>query len=860
MKRLRIASTKSEVVNPLSARLKCASCVQENVIPTDRILPGRTSTRADHSFLSGGGELGALIRSFDWAATPLGEPRAWPQSLRSALSICLHSSFPTAIYWGEDLRLLYNDAWAPIPAERHPAALGQPGADVWSDIWLIVGPQFRRVVETGEGFSTFDQFLPMVRDGVVTETYWNYSITPIRGEDGLVVGILNQGHDTTDRVLAERHAVAERTRLERMFDQAPGFMAMLRGPEHVFELANTAYLALVGGRNVVGAKARDALPDVEGQGFFELLDEVYTTGKAFVGAALPVEIERDGDGRKERRFVDLIYQPITDDSGRISGIFVQGSDVTDRVVAEEEVRESEARFRELIESAPDKMWVNHPDGKVAYFNFAWRDYTGHPVVPDGSSWTKAFHPDDRDRLIERRNSGIAAGEPYVVEARMLRIADGAWRWHVCRVAPVRRNGSIFGWTGMATDIDDVRRAERQLAEMNATLERRVEERSVELSAAHEQLRQSQKMEAIGQLTGGLAHDLNNMLTIVVGNLDLGKRSLAGGDEARAVRSMTNAMKGAEGAAALTRRLLAFARRQSLSPRAIDAHQLILSMSELLERALGETIVMGVAGAGDLPKINVDPHELENAVVNLAVNARDAMPRGGRLRIATELVQLNADAAKQLELEPGSYVCVSVSDEGKGMSPDVAARVFEPFFTTKEQGEGTGLGLSMVYGFVKQSNGSVQIDSSPGVGTTVQLFFPTAPHDSAEALSAPVTLLHGGNERVLLVEDQEEVGDLAETVLSEAGYQVFRARDGEDALQRLDDLPGLDILFSDVVMPGPLSGIALARKVVERFPRTRVLLTSGYSTEVIEQKGEYPVLVKPYRRHELLSRLRAILDD
>ena len=399
--------------------------------------------------------MGPRIRAHDWTNTALGPPNRWPQSLRSALSICLQSSFPTAIYWGEELSLLYNDAWAPIPAERHPAALGRPAAAVWTDIWDVVGPQLKRVLETGQGFSTFDQMLPMLRGGVVQETYWNYSFTPIRGEDGAVAGVFNQGHETTDRVQFERRSLAERERLHRMFDQAPGFMAMLRGPEHIFELTNVAYLDLIGKRDVVGKAAREALPDVEGQGFFELLDRVYATGEAFVGAALPVDLERTADGAKERRFVDLIYQPITDASGTISGIFVQGNDVTDRVAAESELRESEARFRELIESAPDKMWVNEPGGGVAYFNAAWRDYTGHPVTPDGLSWLEAFHPDDRARILEQRNRGIGAGKAYVVEARMRRIADGAWRWHVCRVAPVRRAGAIFSWAGMATDIDDV---------------------------------------------------------------------------------------------------------------------------------------------------------------------------------------------------------------------------------------------------------------------------------------------------------------------------------------------------------------------------------------------------------------------
>jgi PAS domain S-box-containing protein len=298
-------------------------------------------------FLDGGGALGALIRHRDWSLTPLGSAETWPQSLRSALSICLHSSFPTAIYWGAELRLLYNDAWAPVPADRHPEALGRPAAEVWADIWAVVGPQFERVLATGEGFSTFDQMLPMRRGGQVQETYWNYSFTPIRGEDGSVAGVFNQGHETTDRVLAERQKSAETERLRRMFDQAPGFMAMLRGPEHVFDLANAAYMQLVGHRAVLGKTVRQALPEIAGQGFFELLDNVLASGQPFVGRAMPVDLQRLPGGATERRFVDLVYQPVTDALGLVSGIFVEGSDVTERVVAEKDLRVSEERLKLL---------------------------------------------------------------------------------------------------------------------------------------------------------------------------------------------------------------------------------------------------------------------------------------------------------------------------------------------------------------------------------------------------------------------------------------------------------------------------------------------------------------------------------
>lgn len=289
----------------------------------------------DTAFLTGGGKVGALIREHRWADAPLGEPVAWPQSLRSALSICLHSSFPTAIYWGAELRLLYNDAWAPIPAERHPWALGRPGGEVWADIWHVVGPQFARVLETGEGFSTYDQMLPMVRQGVRRETYWNYSFTAIRGEDGSVVGVFNQGNETTAAVLARRQAEAEIARLGRMFAQAPGAVAVLRGPAHQFEIVNSAYERLVGRHDLVGRTVAEVLPEVIDQGFGDLLDRVFADREPHVGRAVPVTLLRTADGPAERRLLDFVYQPLIDSAGDCSGIFVQATDVTEQHRAEE---------------------------------------------------------------------------------------------------------------------------------------------------------------------------------------------------------------------------------------------------------------------------------------------------------------------------------------------------------------------------------------------------------------------------------------------------------------------------------------------------------------------------------------------
>ena len=290
--------------------------------------------------------MGERIRNHPWAESPLGPPETWPQSLRSALSICLHSTVPTAIYWGPELRLVYNDAWAPIPAERHPWTLGRPAREVWADIWAVIEPQFTAVLADGEGFSTFDQMLPMVRGGEARETYWNYSFSPIRGESGAVAGIFNQGHETTERILHERSRDEAAARQRRLFQQAPGFITILAGPEHVFEFVNDAYRRLFGARDYLGKTVRQAFPELAGQGFYEWLDQAYATGERFVAKRVPARLDFPG-ASSEACFLDFIYEPVTDDQGRVTGIFCEGFDVSAAHKAEQALVEQRPALEAL---------------------------------------------------------------------------------------------------------------------------------------------------------------------------------------------------------------------------------------------------------------------------------------------------------------------------------------------------------------------------------------------------------------------------------------------------------------------------------------------------------------------------------
>ncbi|MGC2116055.1 MAG: ATP-binding protein [Pseudolabrys sp.] len=379
--------------------------------------------------------------------------------------------------------------------------------------------------------------------------------------------------------------------------------------------------------------------------------------------------------------------------------------------------------------------------------------------------------------------------------------------------------------------------------------------------AEQALRQSQKMEAVGQLTGGVAHDFNNLLTIIIGNLGIAKRGVV---EARAERALNNALVGAERAAQLTQRLLAFSRRQPLNPRVLDVNKLIVSISDLLARTLGENIELETIGSAGLWNVEADASELESTLLNLALNARDAMPEGGKLTIETSNAYLDDEYCRQHEgLTAGQYVLVAVSDSGAGMSAETIDRAFEPFFTTKEAGKGTGLGLSQVYGFMKQSDGHVRIYSEPGEGTTIKLYLPRRYGDEA-ALSGDddIGSERGRGETILIVEDDDGVRQYASEILRDLNYQVIEAKDSATALRLLDADKKFDLLLTDVVLPGK-NGRELATEVENRRPRTKVIFMTGYSRNAIVHHGRLDpgteLIQKPLVERVLARKIRQVLD-
>jgi PAS domain S-box-containing protein len=415
------------------------------------------------------------------------------------------------------------------------------------------------------------------------------------------------------------------------------------------------------------------------------------------------------------------------------------------------------------------------------------------------------------------------------------------------------------------EIADRTHAQEALRNLNANLEREIAERTAQLHANEEALRQAQKMEAVGQLTGGVAHDFNNILQVIVGNLEVIRR-LAPADESRIQRSTEQALNGARQASSLTQRLLAFSRRQPLDPKPIDVNSLVNGMSELLNRSLGETIsVETVRGAG-LWKIEADANALESAILNLAVNARDAMAQGGKLTIETMNAYIDeAYAVTHAEVVPGQYVLISVSDTGVGMDSETMRRAFEPFFTTKPVGQGTGLGLSQVYGFVKQSGGHVKIYSEVGQGTTVKIYLPRLERSEEEHDPQPSVPVPEGNahETILVVEDDANVRSYSVEALRDLGYRVIEAADGPSALRVLQTKTPVDLLFTDVVLPGGMTGAQVASQARELRPGLRVLFTTGYARNAIFHHGRLDkgvqLITKPFSFTDLAAKVRDVLD-
>ncbi|MGP8434895.1 response regulator [Paraburkholderia fungorum] len=581
------------------------------------------------------------------------------------------------------------------------------------------------------------------------------------------------------------------------------------------------------------------------------------------------------DGKPEDVWMDLYYSPVADDSGAPAGVLAMVVETTTRVLTERWRQRAEAELRETNErlqlalntGAVLGTWVLDVRSGTVTGDERFARTFSFPLDEaakgvERHAATQVIHPDDQSLNEQLTSEAIRTGAPFRAEYRIRR-PDGDYMWVQANGrCEYDEHGEPTRFPGVLIDIHERKIAEQSLRQLTETLEQRVADEVSARALAEEQLRQAQKMEAIGSLTGGVAHDFNNVLQVINGNLQM----LAADADCNpaTLRRLSAATEAVKRGAKLAAHLLAFARRQPLSPTVLNPRRLLAGMSEMLHRALGETVKIETVLSDDLWNVQVDRNQLENALLNLAINARDAMRADGTLTVRATNRVLDAQFCRgEPELSPGEYVVFSVTDTGTGMKPEILERVFEPFFTTKPDGHGTGLGLSMVFGFVRQSGGHTMIDSELGRGTTVSLFFPRCCEpetvETADQTAAPV----GGGETILVVEDDADVRLTAVEMLAQLGYKVLTASSGDAALEFIDSDVPIDLLFTDVVMPGQVKSVELAQRAAARSPTVPTLFTSGYTRDEIVHHGKLDagitLLSKPYRRDDLARKVRAVLN-
>jgi PAS domain S-box-containing protein len=980
--------------------------------------------------LSGGGEMGALMRRFDWAATPLGPVSGWPHSLRTAVGILLNTRHPMFIWWGPELIQFYNDGYRQsLGPDRHPSALGQRGRDCWAEIWNIIGLEVESVMGRGEATWHEDHLVPITRGDRLHDVYWSYSYSPIRDDSGGVGGVLVTVQETTKRVIADRRSeilrdlaahetearseteacatavsvlsrhqtdlpylllylrepgtrrlilsgasgvppdaptiggsillgedsstwpieqvladssprvidfpparpgqrpgqgqaprealllplqgqdptaavegvvvvglnpripfdVAyhdfltalvtqigrgianartfaaakgraealdlELSRLATLFEQAPGFLAVLRGPQHVFELINPAYSQLIGHRDVVGKAILKAMPEIRGQGFVELLDRVYRSGKPFVGSELQMYLQREPGAPLEEHHFNFVYQAMRSAEGEVTGVLATGYDVSEQVRARERVEriaaERDAERRQLLtvlaQSPMAIIIAEAPSGRVLYTNPKVTEVFGRELTADGvesySELYRGFHLDGRP--IESEEWPIARalqhGETVEHETITIEQAGGRRAEVTVNAAPVRNaSGTIIAGVAFLWDVTAERRRDQQL-------------------------RDAQRLQSVGTLAGGVAHEINNQMTVVLGFCQYVLQAL-GPDHPQAA-DLRAALHAANRSARVTHQLLAFTRLQVTQPRDVLLHELADGLAPVLRRLLGSDKILELVPSRSTRRVHADPDQIEQILINLVANARDATPTGGRVTVSVADCALTDSPAGErgFVIPAGDYVMLTVADTGRGMDGTTLARVFEPFFTTKPVGEGTGLGLSMVYGIVKQHGGFIEAESAPGEGTVIRIYWPVASSAAQAAVAetgavANTEASHPAG-TVLVVEDEPDLKALVVRALEREGYTVLAASDGEAALDIARSGRRIDAVITDIIMPR-LNGRQLRDELDMLRPAVPVLFMSGHApdTGILKEliPPEAPFLQKPFTPEALSQALAALI--
>ncbi|WP_347139567.1 ATP-binding protein [Paracoccus sp. SSK6] len=847
----------------------------------------------------------------DWSASPLGPLDAWPLSLRAILSAMLTCPTPMFLAWGPDLISFYNDAYRPILGYREADALGRPFRELWASIWDDISPLVESCLR-GQSQKMVDMRLDLSRQGVPEESYWTFTYSPVYDDEGRVAGLLCVTGETTARILAERarDKADERLGLAMSSTNSVGIWDWDVVEDRV--TSDTRFASLYG---------VDAHVATEGASIDQFFQGIHPDDRARVQAEISQAIRAVGSFGSEYRllrsdgtvrWVSAQGRCIAGPDGRCVRLPGVSYDITLLKEAELLLRaaKEEREFvldlmgrqrmlsdpREILHAASEALGRRLGVNRVGFYRLTgthsicheacWTDGKLDPLI--GMQATDHYGAlADRERRAGRAlvfgdsrcdNNGELV--PYSAEGVLAGLCvplltAGKWAagiyLHQASVRPwtepeITLAKEIVQQTWLAMErAEALRSLNRRVEEQEATLAQReivLREEFERREAAERQLRQLQKMEAVGQLTGGIAHDFNNMLAVVISGLNLTQRQLARGNTDVGAY-IEGALEGVNRAAALTQRLLSFSRQQPLEPAVADANGLLTGLSDMLSRSLGETVALETLLQPDLWTTKVDRNQLENAIINLAVNARDAMPDGGRVLIQTTNATLDAGQARPTGMEAGDYVRIRVQDTGSGMTPEVLSKAFDPFFTTKPTGRGTGLGLSQVYGFIRQSGGHVAIDSRVGQGTSIDLYLPRCLEGPAQAPRDQASDVPMGRpgDVVLVVEDEDRVRSFTVASLQELGYTVLEAASGAAALALLKAREDVALLFTDVVMP-QMTGPQLVEQAQAMRPGLRVLYTSGYTGKSLETDGRLRsstnFLPKPFTFDQLARKISEAL--
>jgi PAS domain S-box-containing protein len=660
------------------------------------------------SLFPGTGEMARRCRAVDWSRTPLGNPDAWAPALRTAVRTALGSPFPILLWCGPSLTLIYNDGYRTVLGTKHPAALGRPGAEVWNEIWPDIEPMFDWSDEGSTTYAENQRFAMDRADGTLGDAWFTFAVSPVREEDGRIVAFFNPAAETTAQVVAERRleearVAAERAehRIREVFEQAPAFLAVLRGPEHRFEFTNDAYHSLIANRAVVGQRVRDALPEMADQGFIELLDRVFTTGEPFVGRAIPVALAQTPGGPPEEHFLDFVYQPLTGPDGTIEGIVAHGSDVTEAVTARRVIEESAAQYRFLADTIPVQVWTATPDGQLDYVNHRAETYFGAPMQSlIGDGWQRYVHPDDVEAAGANWARSLATGEPYEVEFR-LQAAGGEYRWHLARGTAQRGNdGEIMRWFGTNTDIEDAKRNEAEL--------KRLTSEATEANRAK------------SDFLAAMSHELRTPLNAIGGYAQLIEMGVRGPVTDAMVEDLRKIQRSKEHLNTLVGGVLAFAKggagRIEVQPRRVRADALLDSVLDMVRPQLAErSLTLDCGAVPDGLVILADIDKARQILLNLLANALKFTPAGGRITVTAE--------------DRRGLVAVAVRDTGIGVPAEQLDEIFEPFVQAKRAVHttdgGVGLGLAISRQLARAMQGDLRVESVEGQGSTFTLTLPTA---------------------------------------------------------------------------------------------------------------------------------------